>query len=102
MQETRMANIDVQGTEARHGWRFKVTVADGKGQSVHDVALTRPDYERLVGREVLPAELVRESFAFLLEREPREAILAQFNLPVIGRYFPEFESEIRERLARRD
>ncbi len=95
-----MASIDVQGTEARHGWRFKVTVVDGAGTSVHDVALTRPDYDRLVGTAVRPEDLVRESFAFLLEREPREAILAQFNLPVIGRYFPEFESQIRQRLGR--
>ena len=38
--------------------------------------------------------LVRESFVFLLEREPREAILRSFDLPVIGRYFPGYEGAI--------
>lgn len=42
----------------------------------------------------------RESFRFLLEREPNTSILSSFDLPVIGRYFPEYEREIRERLAK--
>jgi hypothetical protein len=45
-----------------------------------------------------PTRLVRASFAFLLEREPKEAILRSFDLPVIGRYFPEYQDEIRRRL----
>ena len=40
------------------------------------------------------------SFAFLLEREPRESILRQFELPVIERYFPGYEAQIRRRMAR--
>ena len=35
----------------------------------------------------------------LLEREPKESILARFDLPVIERYFPEYPHEIRRRLA---
>ena len=42
-----------------------------------------------------PEDLVRRSFEFLLEREPRTSILREFDLPVIGRYFPEYEREIR-------
>jgi hypothetical protein len=34
----------------------------------------------------------------LLEREPKEAILRSFDLPLIGRYFPQFEVTIQERL----
>jgi len=45
------------------------------------------------------ASLVRESFAFLLEREPATSILREFELTVIGRYFPEYEREIRRRLT---
>jgi hypothetical protein len=41
---------------------------------------------------------VRRSFEFLLEREPKESILASFDLTVIARYFPEYESEIARRL----
>ena len=42
---------------------------------------------------------MQESFAFLLEREPASSILGQFELTVIGRYFPEYEQEIRRRLG---
>ena len=41
-----------------------------------------------------PVDLVRRSFVFLLEREPKESILRSFDLPVIGRYFPDYEREI--------
>jgi hypothetical protein len=41
---------------------------------------------------------VKRSFQFLLEREPKESILAEFDLRVIGRYFEEYESEIKRGL----
>jgi hypothetical protein len=34
-------------------------------------------------------------FEFLLARESKESILRSFALPEIGRYFPEFEREIK-------
>ena len=43
----------------------------------------------------LTEQLVRRSFDFLLEREPNTSILRQFELPVIARYFPEYERVIR-------
>jgi hypothetical protein len=42
--------------------------------------------------------LVRASFEFLLDREPKESILPQFDLPTIERYFPDYPERIRERL----
>ena len=42
--------------------------------------------------------LLRASFEFLLEREPKESILRRFDLPAIERYFPEYPRAIRERL----
>ena len=42
---------------------------------------------------------MRRSFEFLLEREAKESILSRFDLPLIGRYFPEYEKEIRKRLG---
>jgi hypothetical protein len=50
---------------------------------VHEVTLSRQAYQRLTGGTVLPDRLVRESFSFLLEREAKESILPQFDLPVI-------------------
>jgi hypothetical protein len=42
--------------------------------------------------------VVRESFAFLLEREPASSIMREFSLDVITRYFPEYEDELPRRL----
>jgi hypothetical protein len=47
-----------------------------------------------------PTDLVDASFGFLLERESRESILRSFELRQIGRYFPDWEPEIRKRMAR--
>ena len=43
--------------------------------------------------------IVRESFRFLLEREPATSILSQFSLSDISRYFPEYPSELERRLS---
>jgi hypothetical protein len=43
--------------------------------------------------------VVRESFRFLLEREPATSILRQFSLSDISRYFPEYPSELARRLS---
>lgn len=44
--------------------------------------------------------LVRESFAYLLAREPAGSILRTFDLSVISRYFPSYLDDIRSRLPR--
>jgi hypothetical protein len=43
--------------------------------------------------------VVRASFEFLLEREPASSILPEFSLDVIGRYFPEYDSDLPRRLG---
>ena len=93
-----MTEIDVQTVEVADPFVFQVTVTAGTGKTRHRVTLARADYERLSGGEASPEALVSESFRFLLEREPKEAILRSFDLPLIGRYFPEFEGTIQERL----
>ncbi len=45
--------------------------------------------------------VVRESFAFLLEREPATSILPDFSLAIIPRYFPEYGEELPKRLGGR-
>ena len=45
--------------------------------------------------------VVRESFAFLLEREPATSILPDFSLEIISRYFPEYGEELPRRVAGR-
>jgi hypothetical protein len=74
---------------------FRVTV---DGASTHDVRVPDDYVERLGLAAVDRVSLVRASFEFLLEREPKESIMRSFDLPVIERYFPEYPDEIVRRL----
>ena len=74
--------------------KFEVTVSD-HGTTTHIVSLTSDYYNKLTGGKVTPEGLIEKSFEFLLEREPNTSILRSFDLPVIGRYFPEYEGKIK-------
>ncbi|HUF53763.1 MAG TPA: hypothetical protein VMR52_08325 [Dehalococcoidia bacterium] len=76
---------------------FKVTVSEGESKTTHFVTLTRGHYDRLASH-IDPEKLIRKSFEFLLEREPKESIMEQFELTDIARYFPSYEKEIRWRI----
>ena len=80
---------------------FRVRVSDGKRETSHVVTLQPADYQRISCGKLEPTELVRMAFEFLLENEPKEAILGRFDLSLIGRYFPDFEPEMKRRLASR-
>jgi hypothetical protein len=77
------------------GWSCIVTVGDDPAATRHVVEVTRDVLGRLRPTADAPEQLVRDSFAFLLEREARESILGSFDLPLIGRYFPEWEAAVR-------
>lgn len=74
---------------------YRVTVDEDGDSSQHDVTVEEDYYQELTGGQMEKEELVRRSFEFLLEREPKESILSSFNLRVINRYFPSFEEHIR-------
>lgn len=97
-----MARIEVkvvaQPGADQDGYEFRVLVRGLGSETRHRVTLSRADFERLSECETSPEALVGESFRFLLEREPKEAILVGFDLPIIAMYFPEYEREIRRRL----
>lgn len=92
-----MAAIEVDCRPASDGWTCAVTVDDGHGRSRHTVNVSHADLARLDPGAPGPSRLVRVSFDFLLQREPKEAILGEFALPVIARYFPEYERVIGPR-----
>ena len=69
---------------------------EGPSESTHHVTLKPGYYERLTNGKIEPEELIRRSFEFLLQREPKESILGRFDLQVIGRYFAEYEGEINK------
>ncbi|MBW1717831.1 MAG: hypothetical protein JRJ77_18880 [Deltaproteobacteria bacterium] len=77
---------------------FKVTVK-GRTTTTHIVAVDASYHEKLTGGRVSAEKLVQKSFEFLLERESNTSILRTFDLPVIGRYFPDYEHAIREMLT---
>ena len=94
------AVIEVRRVGAGEPLEFEVAVREGGGRSQHRVTLAAADCERLTGGDCTPERCVEAAFQFLLEREPKEAILARFDLMAIGRYFPEFERELPRYLAR--
>lgn len=88
-----MADIDVTPVGPRE---FEVAVV-GSGTE-HRVTVP----EDLIEKMNLPGDdlerVVRESFEFLLEREPASSIMPEFSLDVIPNYFPEYEQELPKRL----
>jgi hypothetical protein len=78
-------------------WLCRVSVDHSGQRTRHLVTVTPSDVERWAeGSEREDIErLVEQSFGFLLEREPRSAILATFDLAVIQRYFPDYDSVFR-------
>ncbi|NOY55448.1 MAG: hypothetical protein GXP34_05610 [Actinobacteria bacterium] len=90
-----MPDISVIQTAAD---QYTVQVGDEKSSTVHSVRVKEADVQRLAP-DADAVRLIEESFRFLLEREPKESILRTFDLPVIARYFPEYEAQIRSRLS---
>ena len=89
------AKIEVEKVDQ---FKFRVRVIEGGSESTHDVTVGPGQLAKLAGDKIQPEELVRRSFEFLLEREPKESILTRFDLSVISRYFQEYEREINRRL----
>ena len=80
--------------------QFGVELEEAQGvRTSHVVTVPESLVEELAIPDLDQEHLVRESFAFLLEREPQTSIMREFALPVISSHFPEYMSEIRARLA---
>jgi hypothetical protein len=97
MTRARMSTaitVDLQGDG-----KYRVVVVEGGSRTTHTVTVEEEYHRKLTGGRIAPEELVRRSFEFLLEHEPKESILGSFGLPVIGRYFPAYEGEMRRRLG---
>jgi hypothetical protein len=76
---------------------FEVIV-EGNTTTTHRVTVTHSYYQKLTNNRVTPEMLVETSFKFLLERESNTSILSRFDLPIIERYFPEYEETIKDML----
>lgn len=79
---------------------FQVTISEGATSTDHRVTATDAALQRLGVADADPETVVRESFAFLLEREAATSILPEFSLDEISRYFPEYPAKLASRLRR--
>jgi hypothetical protein len=81
-----------------NGDHFDVTVTDGASVSKHEIRASRDDLSNLGVSDHEARAVVEESMRFLLEREPKEAIMSSFGLGTITGFFPEYPDEIRRRM----
>lgn len=77
---------------------LEVTIT-GRKTTTHTVTVDSAYYQKLTGGRISEKELVEKSFEFLLKRESNTSILRTFELPVIGRYFPEYETTIENTIT---
>ena len=93
-----MSDIQIESAgEGSGATRFRVTIREGDSASDHVVSVTEGDYRRMGEGFGSYEDFVRATFEFLLEREPKDSILAEFDVSVIPRYFPEYEKEMTAR-----
>ena len=90
------AEITVEQKQEGEAAEYLVRVSERGKQTQHVVTVQKSYRDRLADPEISTEDLLRKSFEFLLEREPKESILPFFDLRVIGRYFPEYENQIRQ------
>ncbi len=86
--------IDVAQLDSNDPKRFRVTISEGGGRTVHEVTMSDASHRELSQGRAEPDEVIRAAFRFLLDREPKEAILGHFDVTVISRYFPSFERDL--------
>lgn len=91
--------IDVTQTNDDDPRAFDVVLRDEKGIGRFSVTLAERDRERLAGADISPDAVVEAAFRFLLDREPRSAILPRFDITLISKYFPEFEARLGDYLS---
>jgi len=73
---------------------FLVEIEENSTRTQHEITLEESYYKKLTKEKISKKELIKRSFKFLLEREPKEAIFKKFNLKIIESYFSEYEKEI--------
>ncbi len=91
-----MDNIEIKEQRSQAGKYLFVVEVGTENKTTHQVTLERDYWQKLSGQKVTPGQLILDSFMFLLRHEPKEAILKEFDLKDINKYFPEFEESVRK------
>ena len=93
-------SVEVKQTKTVDPFEFSVRVTQGGGATSHRVTMSQATYQKLTGGRVSSEQCIRAAFEFLLDRESKESILSSFDVTVISRYFPSFESELNGYLSK--
>ncbi len=89
--------VNQKQTDQELIYQFEVEVEENTDKSTHLVTMSSEFYQNL-NTQQSPAEVIKESFKFLLEREPKESILSEFDVKIISNYFPEYQAKLKEKL----
>lgn len=87
-------NIKVEQLEGFPNAEFEVVVENDE-TTKHHVTVREAYYEELTNGAISSYGLIKNSFVFLLQHEPSDAILSSFDLETIQSYFPEYEEEMK-------
>jgi len=82
-------------SEDKSKFTFNVEVREGAGKTQHMVTMGKNFYGSLQTKKS-PEAVVKKSFEFLLEREAKESILTKFDITDISKYFPEYETKLKD------
>lgn len=92
--------IEIRRTGEGDPLQFEVVVREGGSETRHEVTMDGGTCQRLGGdSQHTPEQVIEAAFRFLLDREPKEAILGRFDVTIISRYFPAFERDLPRYLA---
>lgn len=79
---------------------FGVQVTEAQGVETSHVVHVPEGFAAELGMpDAVPEVLVRETFAFLIDREPSTSIQREFSLWEIDRAFPDYRDEITARVT---
>ncbi len=85
--------IFVKKLDDTYALKFQVTIEEANGKTTHVITISENLLDFLP-KNLSDEEIVSSIFRFLLDREPKEAILSNFDISIIPSYFPEFFTEI--------
>ncbi|MDI4655836.1 hypothetical protein [Xanthobacter autotrophicus] len=91
--------IEVRQSAGGDPLKFEVVVRDTAGETRHVVTMAPATYQELTAGRCTPAKCVEATFRFLLDREPKEQILARFDMAVVPHYYPDFVAKLPNYLA---
>lgn len=75
---------------------FAVGLVSKENTHAFTVEVSVDYYQEISKERCSPEDLVKKSFLFLLDKEPPESILREFELKTIENFFPEYKEKVME------